>query len=54
VNLAQLISAYGLVPDDLLLPVAIGLPLLELVAGIGMMFDIRWSLEVVLYLIFIF
>jgi uncharacterized membrane protein YphA (DoxX/SURF4 family) len=51
---AQLISAYGLVPDELLLPVAIGLPLLELIAGIGLMFDIRWSLEVVTVLLLFF
>lgn len=51
---AQLISAYGLVPDVLLLPVAIGLPLLELIVGIGMIFDIRWSLEVVTALLLFF
>ena len=51
---AQLISAYGLVPDELLLPVAIGLPLFELIAGIGLMFDIRWSLEVVTVLLLFF
>ncbi|MBL7174787.1 MAG: DoxX family membrane protein [Desulfobacteraceae bacterium] len=51
---AQLISAYELVPGELLLPVAIGLPLLELIAGIGMIFDIRGSLEVVTVLLLLF
>jgi hypothetical protein len=32
---AVLIDAYGIVPAGLLLPVAIGLPLLEVIAGIG-------------------
>ncbi len=30
---AVLIEAYGIVPEGLLMPVAIGLPLLEVIAG---------------------
>ena len=41
---AVLIDAYGIVPEGLLMPVAIGLPLLEVIAGIGLLFDIRGSL----------
>ncbi len=44
---AELISAYGLVPESLLVPVAIGLPALELVAGLGLIFDVRGSLGVI-------
>lgn len=44
---AVLIHAYGIVPETLLLPVAIGLPLLEVVAGIGLVFDIRGSVSLV-------
>ena len=51
---AALIDAYGIVPDPLLMPVAIGLPLLEVVAAIGLAFDIRGSLAVITGLLAIF
>ena len=44
---ARIISAYDLVPDELLPVVAIGLPLLETLAGVGLLFDIRGSLAVI-------
>jgi uncharacterized membrane protein YphA (DoxX/SURF4 family) len=44
---AILIDAYGFLPERLLIPVAIGLPLLELIAGIGLLFDIRGSLALI-------
>ncbi len=44
---ARVISSYDLVPDILLPVAAIGLPLLEAVAGIGLLFDIRGSLAVI-------
>jgi uncharacterized membrane protein YphA (DoxX/SURF4 family) len=44
---AVLIDAYGIVPEGLLMPVAIGLPLLEVIAGFGMLFDIRGSLALI-------
>ena len=44
---AVLIEAYGIVPEALLMPVAVALPLLEVVAGIGLLFDIRASLAVI-------
>jgi len=44
---AALIEAYGIVPEDLLLPVAIFLPALEVVAGIGLFFDVEGSFSVV-------
>jgi hypothetical protein len=43
-NLTVLIEAYGLLPESLLLPAAIGLSLIELAAGIGLVFDIEGSL----------
>lgn len=43
---AILIDAYGLVPEFLLMPVAIALPALEVAAGIGLIFDIEGSLPV--------
>jgi len=39
-----IIESYGLLPDVLILPVAILLPLAEVLAGIGLLFDIRGSL----------
>jgi hypothetical protein len=44
---ARVISAYDLVPEVLLPFVAIGLPLVETLAGIGLLFDIRGSLAVI-------
>jgi len=51
---AALIDAYGIVPDPLLMPVAVGLPLLEVVAAVGLMADIRGSLAVISGLMAIF
>ncbi len=51
---AVLIEAYGLVPEVLILPVAIGLPVLEVVAGIGLICDIRGSLLVIAGLLVLF
>jgi len=44
---AHTISAYGLLPEELLVPVAIGLPAVELLAGIGLFFNVRGSLTTV-------
>jgi hypothetical protein len=51
---AVLIEAYGIVPEGLLMPVAIGLPLLEVIAGIGLPFDIRGSLALIAGLLVLF
>ena len=51
---AVLIDAYGIVPEGLLLPVAIVLPLFELTAGIGLLFDIRGSLTLITGLLVLF
>ena len=49
-----LIEAYGFVPESLLMPVAIGLPVLEMIAGFGLLFDIRGSLAVITGLLVLF
>ena len=49
-----LVEAYGIVPEGLLIPVAIGLPLLEVIAGFGLLFDIRGSLGLITSLLVIF
>lgn len=41
---AVLIEAFGIVPENLLMPVAIALPAIEVAAGIGLVFDIEGSL----------
>ena len=46
-SFAVLIDAYGLVPEMVLMPVALLLPALEVIAGIGLMVDIRGSLAVI-------
>ncbi len=51
---ARIISAYGIVPEALLPIVAIGLPLLETVAGIALLFDLRGSLAVISGMLAIF
>ena len=51
---AVLIEAYGLLPDMLLMPVALILPALEFVAGVGLLFDIRGSLAVISGLLLLF
>ncbi|CAB5121845.1 related to methylamine utilization protein [Olavius algarvensis associated proteobacterium Delta 3] len=44
---AVLIDAYGVLPVGLLMPVAIALPALEVIAGIGLIFDIKGSLSII-------
>lgn len=51
---AVLIDAYGIVPEVLIIPVAIGLPLLEIISGIALIFDIRGSLTIITALLMIF
>ncbi len=44
---AGMVSQYGLVPDQLLAPVAYGLPVLELLAGLGLVFEVPWALTAI-------
>jgi uncharacterized membrane protein YphA (DoxX/SURF4 family) len=44
---ARTISGYDLVPEMLLPVVAVGLPVIETVAGIGLLLDVRGSLAVI-------
>ncbi len=43
---AVLIESYGIVPENLLMSVAMGLLALEVAVGIGLLFDIEGSLSV--------
>lgn len=51
---AKVISQYNLVPESLLVIVAIGLPLLEIAAGAGLIFDIKGSLTAISAMIIMF
>lgn len=51
---AKVISQYNLVPEQLLVVVAIGLPLLEIIAGAGLIFDIKGSLTAISAMIIMF
>jgi uncharacterized membrane protein YphA (DoxX/SURF4 family) len=51
---AHVISAYELVPESLLVPVAIGLPVLEMIAGLGLIFDVQGSLSITFGLLVMF
>lgn len=51
---AVLIEAYGIVPQDLLLPVAVALPALEVAGGIGLLCEIEGSLAVIAGLLVLF
>lgn len=51
---AVLIDAYGIVPENLLLPVALLLSVMEVAAGIGLVFDIRGALSIITGLLLLF
>jgi len=51
---AHAIAQYDLIPDGLLPLVAVGLPALELLAGLGLIGEVRGSLTTVLILLLIF
>jgi len=51
---ARTLSAYDLVPDPLLPVVAIGLPALEFLAGLALVFDCRGSLAAIAGLFVLF
>jgi len=51
---AVLIEAYGIVPESLLMPMAVALPVLEVIAGVGLLFDLEGSLSVITGLLVLF
>ncbi len=51
---AVLIEAFGLVPEILVMPVALMLPVVEMVAGIGLLADVRGSLAAIAGLLVLF
>jgi uncharacterized membrane protein YphA (DoxX/SURF4 family) len=53
-SFAKVISQYDLIPEAFLAPVAVGLPLMELLAGLGLIFNIRGSLTVIFSMLVLF
>jgi uncharacterized membrane protein YphA (DoxX/SURF4 family) len=51
---ATVIDAFGLVPDPLIMPIAVALPILEILAAVGLLFDVRGSLGLVAGLLVFF
>jgi uncharacterized membrane protein YphA (DoxX/SURF4 family) len=53
-DFARNLSQYGLVPEPLLIPTAIGLPVVEVLAGIGLILDVGLSLWIIAGLLIAF
>ncbi len=53
-SFAKVISQYDLIPEILLAPVAIGLPLFEFLAGVGLIFNMRGSLSAIFGMLIMF
>ncbi len=53
-SFAVLVDAFGIIPKGLLVPMAFGLPILEVLGGIGLLFDIRGSLALITALLLLF
>ena len=51
---AHAIAQYDLIPEGLLPLVAVGLPVLELLAGLGLIFEVRGSLTLITVLLLLF
>ena len=47
VEFALMIDSFGLVPELLIMPVALLLPIVEVTAGIGLLFDVKGSLSII-------
>ena len=53
-SFAVIIEAYGLIPDIMIMPAAILLPFAEVIAGAGLIFDIKGSLTSITIMILLF
>ncbi len=51
---AEIIAGFGLLPDALIYPLAVLLPVVELVAGIGLVFALRGSLPAIAVMLVMF
>ncbi|MDM8537251.1 MauE/DoxX family redox-associated membrane protein [Desulfobacterales bacterium HSG17] len=53
-SFAVIIEAYGIIPESLLMPIAVLLPGLEVIAAVGLLFDVRGSLGTICFLLIVF
>lgn len=53
-SFAIVIDAFGLVPDPLIMPIAVTLPILEILSALSLLFDVRGSLGLVTGLLVFF
>jgi hypothetical protein len=53
-SFAIILEAFDLLPYTWIMPVAVGLPVLEILAAIGLLFDVRGSLPAVTGLLVLF
>jgi hypothetical protein len=51
---AVIIEAFGIIPETWVMPVAVGLPVIETIAAVGLIGDVRWSLELITALLILF
>ncbi len=51
---AEIIAGFGLLPDPLVFPVALALPVIELLAGVGLVFALRGSLAAITAMLVVF
>lgn len=51
---AIVIDAFGIMPWGLVVPMSLVLPVIEVVAGIGLVFDVRYSLSTIAILTLLF
>jgi hypothetical protein len=51
---AQAIGQYGLVPDGIIPVLALGLPAVEVLAGLGLLLNLRYSLGAILLILLLF
>ena len=51
---AVLIDSFGILPSVMITPAALGLPLLEILTGAGLMFNIRGSLVIITAMLILF
>lgn len=53
-SFAVVIEAFGLIPESWITPISVLLPALELLAGLGLLFDIQGSLNLITGLLILF
>ena len=53
-SFALLIEAYGIIPETWVMPLAYGLPALEILAGLGLLIDVKGSLATITALLVLF